>query len=43
MQTDWINERKKFTWRDKVPLSFMLMVSLTVVGLIVLAIAQLVA
>lgn len=41
MQTDWINEQKKFTWRDKVPLSFVAVSSLTVVGLVALAVAHL--
>lgn len=40
MQTDWINEQKKFTWRDKVPLSFMVVTSLAVVGLVVLGVAN---
>lgn len=40
MQTDWINEQKKFTWRDKVPLSFIAAASLVVVGLIALAVAH---
>lgn len=31
-QHDWIDEQKRFTWRDKVPLSFLAFVGLLVVG-----------
>lgn len=37
MQIDWIDEQKKFTWRDRVPLSFILVTGLVVVALIALA------
>lgn len=37
MQIDWIDEQKKFTWRDRVPLSFILVTSLVTVALIALA------
>ena len=40
MQTDWINEQKKFTWRDKVPLSFIGVASFALVGAIALALAH---
>jgi hypothetical protein len=38
MQIDWIDEQKKFTWRDKVPLSFIVVAGLVTVGLIALAV-----
>jgi hypothetical protein len=32
LQIDWIEEQKKFTWRDKFPLSFILVVTLVVIA-----------
>jgi hypothetical protein len=38
MQIDWIDEQKKFTWRDRVPLSFTVVAGLVTVGLIAFAV-----
>jgi hypothetical protein len=40
LQIDWIDEQLKFTWRDKVPLSFIVLASLAVVVLIALAVVH---
>lgn len=32
MQHDWIDEQKRFTWRDKVPLSFRAWIILLIIG-----------
>jgi hypothetical protein len=36
MQIDWVDEQKKFTWRDKVPVSFLVVFCL-IIGLVLFA------